>query len=146
MAHCMLIDVLHMICTGLHPGHLSVHVGDSLQRNEEIVKISNCAFKCDYYYYYYYYYYNSMNTMQTYYWDDGGLTHVVFPVPAVPALSWWPPPDFRVHVILPVVWSVGHCTQHIHMHIMCMHTQHIHMHIICIHTLHTMLLYYNSFP
>ena len=60
-----------MICTQLRPGHLSVRVGDSLRRSEEIVKISNCAFQCDssssssfssssssYYYYYYYYYYH----------------------------------------------------------------------------------------
>ena len=36
-------------------GHSSVRVGDSLWSCEEIVKISNCAFQCDYYYYYYKY-------------------------------------------------------------------------------------------
>ena len=42
-----------MCCTWLRPGHLSVHVGDSSRRCEEIVKkISNSAFECDYYYYY----------------------------------------------------------------------------------------------
>ena len=30
--------MLHMICTRLRPGHLSERVGDSLWRNEEIVK------------------------------------------------------------------------------------------------------------
>ena len=30
--------MLHVICTGLRPGLLSVHVGDSLRRSEEIVK------------------------------------------------------------------------------------------------------------
>ena len=37
----------------LCPGHLSVHVGDSSWYSEEIIKILNCAFKCNYYYYYY---------------------------------------------------------------------------------------------
>ena len=36
--------MLHMICTRLHPGHLSVCVGDSLRCSEEVVKISNCTF------------------------------------------------------------------------------------------------------
>ena len=31
------------------PGHLSVRIGDSSRRSEEIVEISNCAFQCDYY-------------------------------------------------------------------------------------------------
>ena len=44
--------MLHVICTRLRPGHLSVRVGDSSRRCEEIVKkISNSAFECDYYYY-----------------------------------------------------------------------------------------------
>ena len=43
--------MLHVICTPLWPGHLSVRVGDSSRRSEEIVKFSNCASKCDYYYY-----------------------------------------------------------------------------------------------
>ena len=30
--------MLHMICIRLHHGHMSVRVGDSLQRSEEIVK------------------------------------------------------------------------------------------------------------
>ena len=30
--------MLHVICTRLRPGHLSVCVGDSLRRSEEIVK------------------------------------------------------------------------------------------------------------
>ena len=48
--------MLHVICTRLRPGHLSVLVGDSSRLCEEIVKkISNSAFECDYYYYYYYY-------------------------------------------------------------------------------------------
>ena len=36
--------MLHVICTWLHSGHLSIHVGDSLPHSEEIVKISNCVF------------------------------------------------------------------------------------------------------
>ena len=44
-------DVLAVICTQLHPGHLSVRVGDSSRRDEEAVKISNCTFYCDYYLY-----------------------------------------------------------------------------------------------
>ena len=32
-----------MICTRLHPGHLSVPVGDGSRRREEVVKILNCA-------------------------------------------------------------------------------------------------------
>ena len=52
-----MFDVLHVICTRLHPGHFSILVGDSLWRSEEIVKLLNCIFQCDYYYYYYYYYY-----------------------------------------------------------------------------------------
>ena len=28
-------DVLHVICPWLYPGHLSIHVGDSLQRSED---------------------------------------------------------------------------------------------------------------
>ena len=46
------VDVLHEICTRLRPCHLSVCVGDGLWRSEEIVKISNGAFECDFYYYY----------------------------------------------------------------------------------------------
>ena len=71
-----------MICTQLRPGHLSVHVGDSLQCSEEIVKNLKlrlsmrsllllllllllkvdhyyyyCCCCCCYYYYYYYYYF-----------------------------------------------------------------------------------------
>ena len=46
---------MHVICTRLRPGHLSVRVGDSSRRCEEIVKISNSAFECYYYYYYYNY-------------------------------------------------------------------------------------------
>ena len=42
--------MLHVICTPLQPGHLSVRVGDSSQPSEEIIKISNCAFEYDYYY------------------------------------------------------------------------------------------------
>ena len=49
-------SVLHMICTGRRPGHLSVHVGDSSRRSEEPVDNSNWAFQCNYYYYYYYCY------------------------------------------------------------------------------------------
>ena len=30
--------MLHVICTQMHPGHLSVRVGDSSRRSEEIVK------------------------------------------------------------------------------------------------------------
>ena len=44
--------MLHVICALLRPGHLSVRVGDSSRRNEEIGKISNCAFQCDHYYHY----------------------------------------------------------------------------------------------
>ena len=53
MAHDMLqaLHVLHVICTRMRPGHLSVHVGDSLRHTEEIVQISHCAFECNYYYY-----------------------------------------------------------------------------------------------
>ena len=43
--------MLHVICTGLLPGHLSVRVGDSSRRSKEIVKISTCAFQCDHCYY-----------------------------------------------------------------------------------------------
>ena len=42
---------MHVICTRLRPGHLSKSVGDSSWRTEEIVKISNSAFQCDYCYY-----------------------------------------------------------------------------------------------
>ena len=45
-------NVLHMNCTQLHPGHLSVHVGNSSQHSEEIVKILNCTFQCNHCYYY----------------------------------------------------------------------------------------------
>ena len=34
------LDVLHVICIRLRPGHLSVHVGDSSRRSEEIVEKS----------------------------------------------------------------------------------------------------------
>ena len=50
--------MLHMICTQLCPGHLSVRVGDGGQCSEEIVKILNRAFQFDddcYYYCYCYY-------------------------------------------------------------------------------------------
>ena len=48
---------MHVICTRLSPGQLSVRVGDGSRHSEEIVKkkkkkkkkISNCAFQCDYY-------------------------------------------------------------------------------------------------
>ena len=33
-----MLDVLHVICTRLRPGHLSVRVGDSWRHCEEIVK------------------------------------------------------------------------------------------------------------
>ena len=39
--------MLHMIFAQLCLGHLSVRVGDSLRRSEEIVKILNCAFGCN---------------------------------------------------------------------------------------------------
>ena len=43
--------MLHVICTRLRLGYLSVRVGDSSRCCEEIVKkISNSAFECDYYY------------------------------------------------------------------------------------------------
>ena len=42
--------VLHVICTRLRPGHLSVRVGDSSRHSEEIGKISNFAFQCDCHY------------------------------------------------------------------------------------------------
>ena len=35
------LDVLHVICLRLRQGHLSVRVGDSSRRREEIVKISS---------------------------------------------------------------------------------------------------------
>ena len=37
---CATHRALHMICTRLHPGHLSVGVGGSSRRSEQIVKIS----------------------------------------------------------------------------------------------------------
>ena len=44
--------MLHVICTRLRPGHLSVRVGDSLGAVRRLhKKISNCTFGCDYYYY-----------------------------------------------------------------------------------------------
>ena len=45
--------MLHEICTGLSPGHLSVRAGDSSRWSEEIVKKNKqkntwiCAFQCD---------------------------------------------------------------------------------------------------
>ena len=54
---------VHYDCA-LVPGHLNLRVVDSSWCNEDIVKISNCAFQCDYCYYYYYYY--------SYYDDDDG--------------------------------------------------------------------------
>ena len=33
-----MLDVLHVICTWLRPGHLTIHVVDSSQHSEEIVK------------------------------------------------------------------------------------------------------------
>ena len=41
--------VLHVTCTQLHLGRLSVCVGDSSRHSEEIVQILNCAFQCDCY-------------------------------------------------------------------------------------------------
>ena len=41
--------MLHVICTRLRPGHLSVRVGD-----RRLQKISNSAFECDYYNNYYF--------------------------------------------------------------------------------------------
>ena len=66
--------MLHVICTRLRPGHLSVRVGDSLRRCEEIVKISNSTFECDYYYYYYYYYIKMVETNGTKRGNDGKTT------------------------------------------------------------------------
>ena len=43
--------MLHVICTRLRPSHLSVRVGDSSRRSEEIVKILNCTFQCECYSY-----------------------------------------------------------------------------------------------
>ena len=39
-----MLNVLHVICTQLPPGHFSARVGDSLWSSEEVVKISNCTF------------------------------------------------------------------------------------------------------
>ena len=50
-----------MIYTWLRPGHLSVHVGDSSRRCQEIVKILIYAFEYNWYYYCYYYYYYYFN-------------------------------------------------------------------------------------
>ena len=36
--------MLHVICTRLRPGHLSVRVGDGSRRSEEIVKLQIAAF------------------------------------------------------------------------------------------------------
>ena len=67
--------MLHVICTRLRLGHLSVRVGDSSRPCEEIVKISNSTFECDYYYYYYYYYYIKMvETNRTMRGNDGKTT------------------------------------------------------------------------
>ena len=53
--------MLHVVCTRLSPGRLSVRVGDSSRRSEETVKkkkkISNYASQCDHYYYCYYEHY-----------------------------------------------------------------------------------------
>ena len=38
MLHVIALHVLHMMCTRLRPGHLSVRVGDGSRRSEEIVK------------------------------------------------------------------------------------------------------------
>ena len=40
--------MLDVFCTRLRPDHLSVRVGDTSRRSEEIVKIWKCAFQCDY--------------------------------------------------------------------------------------------------
>ena len=45
-------DMLHVICTRLCSGHLSVRVGDSSRCSEVIVKISNFAFQFDHCHYY----------------------------------------------------------------------------------------------
>ena len=37
------LDLLHVICTWLHPGHLSICVGDSLQHSEKIAKKASIA-------------------------------------------------------------------------------------------------------
>ena len=44
------LDVLHVICTQLYLGYLSIGAGDSSWRSEEIEKILNSAFQCNYYY------------------------------------------------------------------------------------------------
>ena len=46
--------MLHVICTRLHLGHLSVYAGDSSRpkRSEKIVKNFELRFECNYYYYY----------------------------------------------------------------------------------------------
>ena len=43
----------HLICTRLRTANLSVHVGDSFWRSEEIVKLLNRAFQCNHYHYHY---------------------------------------------------------------------------------------------
>ena len=48
-----MLNVLHVICMWLHPGHFSLHVADSSQSSEKFVKILNCAFQCHYCHYYY---------------------------------------------------------------------------------------------
>ena len=40
--------MLDVICTDLRPGHLSLRVGNSSRRSEEIVNISDCAFQSEY--------------------------------------------------------------------------------------------------
>ena len=54
MLHVISAHVLHMICTRLHPGHLSVRVRDSLWCSKEIIQISNCAVQCEYCCYYFF--------------------------------------------------------------------------------------------
>ena len=48
-------DMLHVISAQC-VARLTVHVGGSSQLSEEIVKLLNCTFQCDYCYYCYYYY------------------------------------------------------------------------------------------
>lgn len=51
-----------------------------------------------------------LSARTTHLWNDGGLSHVVSPVPSVPPF-WRPPLDVHIHVILPVVRPICHCTQ-----------------------------------
>ena len=56
--------MLHVICTRLRPSHFSVHVGDGSRSSETIVKISICAFECDYYYYHCHYSSSAIDSLQ----------------------------------------------------------------------------------